>query len=193
MSKRKYFVVKEMALDDEPRVLSMNYSEGQFKWAEEISTNITFGLPVKEPVGEIVCELSKLNGVLDIWFLKNFISRRALDVVKGLGETHFQDWPVTLKTRKGKIDREAIRLINVLEPLSCIDRKHSKIVFEENDCLGPIELLVLDEIKIPKDRHLFRFKEGIEYVASAELVAAWQAIGVRGGKFIAPEEYRKSY
>jgi len=78
-----------------------------------------------------------------------------------VGETHFETWPVRIVAQTGGEDAESLRIVNLLDNVSCMDMEKSQFKLDRSpphDILK-IRRLVLDESRIPADRHLFRMAE----------------------------------
>jgi hypothetical protein len=174
-----YFALKAATPEDAPDDLDLSKLPPD-EWF--------FGKPFKSP--KVVIKLSKLKNILDIWWCGSWflMSGRAIDVLRGVGETHFQEHPVTLVAH-GTRDSDSARIIHLLDRVSCMDKKASKFTSDSRGQVDEVTRLVLNEKKIPKKRHLFELGEAGVIIADEQLVKEWQAIKVRGCKFVPLEEY----
>lgn len=181
-----YFVIRRATPEGAPRELEINPRPTYNQYAGE-----KVAIP---PSGSVVT-ISKLKGILDIWWMgSNFLmSHKALDIVKEIGDTHFEAFPVTLAAKSGKRDDQSTQIVNLLDNVSCMNKKASKFDVDEDNknYIDTIHKLVLDKTKIPPERHLFRLgEEETVIIACSELVDKWKAIQVRGVKFVKSEEYK---
>lgn len=181
-----YYVVDRDPPEDAPRELEMS-PRPKFKHFS--------GEKVTIPLSGIVITMSKLKGVLDFWWFGSnlLMSRNALDVVKIIGETNFEAFPVTLVAKSGKRDAESTQIVNLLNNVSCMNKETSKFDVDEDDenNVHWIQKLVLDKTKIPSNRHLFRLEESPDVVIVSDALAEkWKAANLRGVDFIKPEKYK---
>lgn len=180
-----YFVLDRSTPEDAPDDLDLDPAPPSGMWRGE---KLIF------PLSGVVVTLSKLKGVLDFWWLGAYflISQKALAAVRSVGETSYEEYPVTLITKSKKRDEESTRIIHLLSNISCMDKKASEYEVNEEDenDIRRIHKLVLDKTKIPGSRHLFRLAESATViVASDALVKKLEKVNVRGVKFVKPEEY----
>lgn len=181
-----YYVLERDVPDDAPSKLGVGPDAPSGLWRGE---------KLAIPLSGAVVMLSKLKGVLDVWWAGMYflMSQKAIEAVKSIGEADFEEYPASLVTKSGKRDDESTRIVHLLNNVSCMNKKASKFDVDEDDkhWIDRIHKLVLDQSKIPSGRHLFHLAEKPTLeIASSALVEKWKAAKVRGVEFVRPEEYK---
>lgn len=147
--------------------------------------------------GEVVCRIlgakrTRRSDERSATFSRKCDQSEVKDSLKAVGETRYQEFPVSLVTKSGKRDEDSVRIVHLLDHVTCIDKKASdfEVSKDDEDHICAIHSLVFDKSRIPHDRHIFKLAEHAEtIVVSATLAARWQDVGVRGAAFIKPEEF----
>lgn len=180
-----YYVLRRHSTDDAPEVDGV---EPLGFWPASVFSGSCF--PTTFP--EVIVTLSSLKHLENVWWAGSWLlmSELFLTHLRSLGETHLEEWPVTLRTSSGKTDRDSHRLVNLLDNVSCFNRKASKFELNEDRNVRRITKLEIHEDKIPTNRHLFRMAEASNVVlASGTLKQVWESAGIRGARFQAIDEY----
>lgn len=136
---------------------------------------ITTGFP------DVAIEVDDLEDAVGAWmcgtYLVMFTSLcnrlHALD-------PHMEAFPVRLVGRSGGEDQTSSCLVHLLDDVPCMDMKRSMFT-PEDDLVGKITRLVIDEQRVPPDRHLFAMAERSDLIiASEQAKALLEALDVQG-------------
>ena len=104
-----------------------------------------FGRPLREWPATVTVRVTRLSHIPDVWWVGAYLlaSRKCLSVLRGLGETSFEEFPIALVDSRGRRDPDALRILNLLGNISCVDTKHSRFEADEDgiirrflDCLS---------------------------------------------------------
>lgn len=174
-----YYVLGRSSSDDAPE---MDTVEPLGVWPiDEFA-----GKPFPKTFPEPVVTLSSLARLDDVWYAGPWLlmSRSFISLLRNCGESRFEEWPVSLRSFSGQVNRESHRLINLLENVSCLDKRASQVELNQDGYIRKITRLAIETSRIPPDRHLFRMAEKRSVkLASAALKRVWEAAGLRGARF----------
>lgn len=88
------------------------------------------------------------------------MNQTAIEAVRRSGEHRFELRPVTVTGIIGGVDECSYQHVHPLDLVECLDISKSVVDLSEWDgTIEQIHRLVLDESRIPTDRHLFQLKE----------------------------------
>jgi hypothetical protein len=181
-ARSRYLAVQRKTPEDAPQCL-------------ELSPGTPFGMSLGKRVdpGPIVITYSRLQGIPSAGWVGNifYMAPRFVEIVRQLGEMRLQEFPITVRDRRGETKIDAIVGVVTLDNVPCLDRTASKFEVDEDDPeeIDEMKSLVLDEARIPADRHLFRVAEFISaLIVSRPLAERLTANGITGVRF--SEKYR---
>ena len=160
------------------------------------------GLRAKEwfPAG-IAFDMSEQSSrrLLDI--LPNVLGLQLIsETVKMLLEEHAQVelefLPIRIRNHKKRIEEKPYYILNVLDPVFCMDLEKSDYVTDSLDKtqMFTISHLHFDENKLPKDRKLFRLGEkNTLFIIREDLADKLSESGCTGLNFVPQTDYGAQY
>lgn len=162
------------------------------KWYSPDPILESFELRVLFEAPTSVEKLKDVVGVGEYCVMK----RHLIEAIRNLGETQIEDYPFRAEDKKGGMT-ETFRVVRAYNPVSCID---TSVTLFESDCDGyirRISRLVIDESRIPRNRHLFRaacidpklFAPPM-LVASQQMKDVFRRLKVKGMDFMEVDKYR---
>jgi hypothetical protein len=128
------------------------------------------GKKISKRFPRVKVKLNKLVEVRDYFIAGDYrlMSTQMLSIIRSLGEQHIQEFPVELFAPRGKKDQGSHKVVHFLENVTCMNLEESTFTEDEDGFIDRIQRLVLDESKIPADRHLFRMEEQATFVLISE-------------------------
>ncbi len=144
---------------------------------------IFFGKPLVGWAGAVTVKVTRLSGIPDLWWVGAYLlaSRKCLSVLRGLGETGYEEFPVTLVDTRGRRDLDSLRVLNLLGNVSCVDAERSRYETDEDGIITRFLELRLAEQRLPPGRHMFRLEEKETIILISDACAAsFEAEGMTG-------------
>src|SRR5467141_102070 len=92
------------------------------------------GRPLPRSFRLVTIIMDKLKGIPDIWTNGPYVilATRVIEVMRNLGETHFEDVPLALVSRKGETEANSFRVINFLDNVVCLNKEASEYRLNED-------------------------------------------------------------
>jgi hypothetical protein len=156
-------------------------------------SELYFGKPIPQPLRPIVVRVNTISNPRNIWWAGGYliVDLKWLAALQLVGESNFELFPVSFADGHGKRDDTSFRFMNLLNNVDCMDMNLSNYDVDEDGFVAHVWRLVIDESRIPSDRHLFRIKE-IESTILASDALMEQVIETidRGAKFVRVEDFQ---
>ncbi len=157
--------------------------------------NSCLGIPMPQTYPEITYVVGDIKSLPPFFkaSVHLLMNQTAIEALERSGETHFELHSVRIVDIRRREDRISYQRVHPLDHVTCLDRNRSDFDIDRwsqtEQRIDHIRHLVLDESRIPTDRHLFSMMEFPVDIISERLRDCFLGVGFPSVIFQPVDEY----